>query len=219
MKQGYFITGTDTNVGKTVATIALMRYFKQQGQSVLAMKPVAAGAELQRGQLRNEDALLLQANATVDVGYDLINPYVFALPVSPHLAAGDATVSLEVIAEHFNTLKHLADIVLVEGAGGWYTPLNATQTICDLASALSLPVILVVAVKLGCLNHAQLSYQAIVQSGNCCAGWLAVHVDRQQLLPEANIATLQARLPIPLLGVLPFQDDLDFDVLAGCLAL
>ncbi len=124
MEQGYFITGTDTNAGKTWATIALMRYFKQQGKSVAGMKPVASGCFMQDGQLKNEDALLIQENASLKIDYDLINPYAYELPVSPHIAGINNPVKLANIVERFNALKELAEIVLVEGAGGWYAPLN-----------------------------------------------------------------------------------------------
>ena len=226
MEKGYFITGTDTNAGKTWATIALMRYFKQQGKSVAGMKPVAAGCsfpcaawECQDGQLKNEDALLIQENASIQIDYDLINPYAYELPVSPHIAGINNPVNLPKIVERFNTLKELAEIVLVEGAGGWYAPLNDCENISDLAKTLALPVILVVAIRLGCINHAKLTFQAIQHSGTPCAGWIAMCVDPKMLKPDENIQTIKTALNVPLLGVLPFLDNADFDLLAGKLAL
>jgi len=226
MEKGYFITGTDTNAGKTWATIALMRYFKQQGKSVAGMKPVAAGCsfpcaawECQDGQLKNEDALLIQENASIQIDYDLINPYAYELPVSPHIAGINNPVNLPKIVERFNTLKELAEIVLVEGAGGWYAPLNDHEDISDLAKALALPVILVVAIRLGCINHAKLTFQAIQLSGIPCAGWIAMCVDPDMLKSDENIRTIKTALNIPLLGVLPFLVTADFDLLAAKLAL
>ena len=219
MERGYFITGTDTDVGKTWATIALMRYFKQQGKTVVGMKPVAAGCTFQGGQLKNADALLIQENASVKPAYDLINPYAYALPVSPHIAGIDNPVKLAMVVERFNTLKALAEIVVVEGAGGWYAPLNDHEDISDLAKALALPVILVVAIRLGCINHAKLTYQAIQHSGMPCAGWIAVCTDPALLYRDENIQTIKTALPAPLLGVLPFLDSADFDLLASQLAL
>ena len=213
MEKGYFITGTDTNAGKTWATIALMRYFKQQGKSVVGMKPVASGCFMQDGQLKNEDALLIQENASLKIDYDLINPYAYELPVSPHIAGINNPVKLAKIVERFNALKELAEIVLVEGAGGWYAPLNDYEDISDLAKALALPVILVVAIRLGCINHAKLTWQAIQHSGIPCAGWIAVCVDPDMLKPDENIHTIKTALNVPLLGVLPYLASTDFDLL------
>ena len=219
MEKGYFITGTDTNAGKTWATIALMRYFKQQGKSVVGMKPVASGCFIQDGQLKNEDALLIQENATLKIDYGLINPYAYELPVSPHIAGTNNPVNLLKIIERFNTLKALAEIVLVEGAGGWYAPLNDREDISDLAKALALPVILVVAIRLGCINHAKLTWQAIQHSGIPCAGWIAMCLDPEMLNRDENIHTIKAAFKVPLLGVLPYLASADFDLLAGKLAL
>jgi dethiobiotin synthetase len=217
--QGYFITGTDTDVGKTCATIALMRYFKRQGKTVLGMKPVASGCTLHAGELKNADALLIQDNASIALDYQMINPYAYKLPVSPHIAGIHDPVKLAIIVECYNSLKALADIVIVEGAGGWYAPLNAQDDISDLANALALPVILVVGLRLGCINHAKLSYQAIKLSGLACAGWIPVSVDPDLLNRDENIQAIKTALPVPLLGVLPYQKQLDYDLLADQLKL
>ncbi len=220
MSQSYFITGTDTNVGKTWATIALMRYFKKHGKIVKGMKPVAAGCELVASNNAgaatwcNEDALLIQTNASVHVPYDLINPYAYELPVSPHIAGVNNPVEFGKIIQCYDALKPSADVVIIEGAGGWYAPLNAHQDISDLAKALDLPVILVVGVKLGCINHSKLTYQAIQQSGLSCAGWIAVCVDGDMLNMDENIQTIKALISAPLLGVLPHLPTADFDLLA-----
>ena len=219
MTQGYFITGTDTDAGKTCATLALMHYFKRQGKTVLGMKPVASGCTLQSGELKNADALLIQEHASIAVDHQLINPYAYELPVSPHIAGIHNPVKLAVIVERFNSLKALAEVVIVEGAGGWYAPLNAQDDISALANTLALPVILVVGLRLGCINHAKLSYQAIQLSGIACAGWIAVCVDPDLLNRDENIQTITAALPVPLIGILPYQDELDFELLADQLKL
>lgn len=214
MEKGYFITGTDTNVGKTWVTIALMCYFKSRGKSVVGMKPVAAGCLMQDGQLKNEDALLIQAHASLPVDYDLINPYAYELPVSPHIAGIKNPVKLDVLTAKFELLKTLADIVVVEGAGGWYCPLNEREAISDLAKSLALPVIMVVAIRLGCINHAKLTYQAIKHSGVSCAGWVAVCTDPDMLSRDENIETIKAALDVPLWGVLPYMEITDFNFLS-----
>ncbi len=213
MEKAYFVTGTDTNAGKTWATIALMRYFKSCGKTVVGMKPVAAGCLMQDGQLKNEDALLIQKNASVWVDYDLINPYAYEKPVSPHIAGKKNPVKLELLSSQFDRLKILADIVIVEGAGGWYSPLNAHLANSDLAQALAIPVIMVVAIRLGCINHARLTYQAIVQSGVICAGWIAVFTESGLLDGDEIISTLEASVRSPLLGVLPYSTNIDCDLL------
>lgn len=215
MATGYFITGTDTDVGKTCATVALMRHFQQHGITVVGMKPVAAGCELQDGQLKNADALLLQANGSVAVDYGLINPYAYQQAVSPHIAGQHDPVVAATVQAGFDQLQTLADLVLVEGAGGWLSPVNAHEDNSDLAKALGLPVILVVAIRLGCINHAKLTYQAIRHTGLPCAGWIANCTDPGMLSRDENIGTLKIALPAPLLGVLPYQEVVDFDALAG----
>lgn len=226
MEKGYFITGTDTNAGKTWTTIALMRYFKQQGKSVAGMKPVASGCmlpcatwERKDGWLKNADALLIQENASLQIDYDLINPYAYELPVSPHIAGINNPVKLAEILKKFNVLKELAEIVLVEGAGGWYAPLNDSEDISDLAKALGLPVIMVVAIRLGSINHAKLTCQAIQHSDIPCAGWIAVCIDPDMLSCEENIQSIKTALNVPLLGVLPYLASADFDLLAEQLVL
>lgn len=219
MATGYFITGTDTEVGKTWATIALMRHLQNRGKSVVGMKPVAAGCALQDGQLKNEDALLIQENASVPVAYELINPYAYALPVSPHIAGADNPADLAQVVIQFEQLKRLADSIVVEGAGGWYSPLNEREANSDLAVALALPVIMVVAIRLGCINHARLTYQAIRQSGVSCAGWIAMCTDPAMLSRGENIATIKNAVDAPLLGVLPYRDIADFEFFSEQLRL
>ncbi|MGZ5006437.1 MAG: dethiobiotin synthase [Methylobacter sp.] len=210
MQQGYFVTGTDTNAGKTWVTIALMHYFKNQGKSVVGMKPVASGCVIQHGRLKNEDALLIQQNASVPVDYDLINPYAYEQPVSPHIAGMNNPVKLKQLAAKFELLKTMADVIVVEGAGGWYAPLNERETVQDLAKLLALPVIVVVAVKLGCINHARLTDQAVKLSGVHCAGWIAVCLEPDMLSEKENIQTIETVLEVPLLGILPYSETADF---------
>ncbi len=218
MKKFFFITGTDTGVGKTYSTVALMRCFKAQGLSVVGMKPVAAGCEWMDGQLKNEDALLLQQNSSVALQYQEINPYAYESPVSPHLAADKNPVKINNIVQGFEYLKTKADVVVVEGAGGWFAPLNKEEDIADLAKALQIPVVMVVAIRLGCINHARLTFQAIQSAKIACAGWLAVCVDPGMSLQTENINTIKQKISVPLLGVLPYLDEMDFDILAKILS-
>ncbi|MEN9756150.1 MAG: dethiobiotin synthase [Pseudomonadota bacterium] len=215
MKQGYFITGTDTNVGKTWVTLALMTYFKQQNLRVMSMKPVASGCEKLDNQWRNADALAIRQCNSELVDYDLINPYAYERPISPHLAGKLNPVDVTVVYSHFQKLQTMADVIIVEGAGGFYAPLNATQTIADLALALQLPIILVVSIKLGCINHAQLTFEAIKNAQLSCVGWIAVCNDETFDCVELTIDSLVERLSIPLLGVLPYLNEADFDYLAA----
>ncbi len=219
MNSGYFITGTDTNIGKTWVAIALMNYFKNQGKSVVGFKPVASGCSLEKGRLVNADALLLQEYASIKLDYDLMNPYAYELAVSPHIAGKANPVSLDVIVNSFNSLRTRARVVLIEGAGGWYSPINSHQKNSHLASVLAMPVIMVVAIKLGCINHALLTYSAIINEGMVCAGWVAVCNNPDVFMPEEIISSLKVMLDIPLIGVLPYMNKPDFGCLASALTL
>lgn len=207
MAQGFFITGTDTEIGKTHSAVQLIRHHQAQGRRVLAMKPVASGCDiLPDGRWHNDDVARLVA-ATGQTDLDLMNPYRFLPPVSPHIAARDAgiAISLDTICAHYQRLAADADIVLVEGAGGWLAPLSDTLDMQALAQRLALPVILVVGMRLGCINHALLTAQAIRASGCTLAGWIANRVVPNQLAYADNLATLQQHLGTPLL-TLPFED-------------
>jgi dethiobiotin synthetase len=214
MNRTYFVTGTDTNVGKTWATLALMNYFKQQNLSVIGMKPVASGCEKIDDEWRNSDALAIQKMGSEFVDYSLLNPYAYELPISPHLAGKENPANLETIFTNFQSLQNLADVLIVEGAGGWYAPLNNNETIADLARKLNVPIILVVAIKLGCINHALLTVEAIKNSALNCAGWMAVCNDADFECVELTIESLVARLKIPLIGILPYSEQADFEDLA-----
>ena len=219
MEKGYFITGTDTNVGKTWATIAIMQYFKNRGKSVLGMKPVASGCFMHEGQLKNSDALMIQDHASLLLDYHLINPYAYEQAVSPHIAGVHNPVNFDKLLMGFEQLKNLVEVVVVEGAGGWYSPLHQHHSVSDLAKILNVPVILVVAIRLGCINHASLTQLAINQSGLDFAGWIAVATDPDMLCAEQNILTLKDRMDVPLLGVLPYRKQPDFNFFAEQLIL
>ena len=207
MKQGYFITGTDTGVGKTTVSCALLHAFAAQGNKAVGMKPIAAGSE--DGKWLDVEQLLAASN--INVTRQHINPYAFDPPVSPHLAAQQAgmEIDLTVIHQAYQKLSGKADIIIVEGAGGFLVPVNQHQTGADLAKLLNLPVILVVGMRLGCLNHALLTVQAIRAAGLTLAGWVANCIDPQMIVLEQNVATLEQRLDCPLVGVLPFDKRMD----------
>lgn len=213
MKQApaWFVTGTDTEVGKTFATCALLHAARAHGLRALAMKPVAAGAELRDGRLANEDALRLQAAGSFDPGLDLLNPYCLKSPIAPHIAAQEEGVRIDParIAGALASLRAQADCVFVEGAGGFCVPLDADYDMAALARDLALPVILVVGMRLGCINHALLSAEAVRARGLPLAGWIANRIDPQMLRVAENLACLQERLPAPLLGVIAYRADGD----------
>ena len=202
-----FVTGTDTGVGKTLVSTALLHALARHHARVVGMKPVAAGTGLINGVATNEDVLALRAASTCTVPAELDNPVLLPDPVSPHIAAARAGVRIDIahlVACH-RALTQLADAVVVEGAGGFHVPLSDTETGADLAQALGLPVLLVVGLRLGCLNHALLTAEAIHARGLTLAGWVANHVDPAMLAQEDNIAFLQQKLQAPLLASIPYQ--------------
>ena len=201
----YFVTGTDTDVGKTLISCALLHAFAAHGHRVIGMKPVAAGGCDDND--RNEDAKKLRAASNVQASFGQINPYCFAHAVAPHLAARfvGVSINLDRIVQSYGELAAQADVVIVEGAGGFKVPLNDHQDIADLAKALELPVILVVGMRLGCINHALLTAEAIAACGLKLAGWVANSVDANMAMRDENIATLKLRIKAPLLGVVPHQ--------------
>lgn len=191
-----FIAGTDTEIGKTWATTRLAAAARRSGRRVAVCKPVAAGAEYSPGGWRNDDALALIAAAGRDAAYELVNPWCLPLPASPHLAARAAGVriTLEPIVAAATTLGREADWLLVEGAGGWLAPIDDERTMADVAVALGLPVVLVVGLRLGCLNHAMLTAAAIRDSGLPLAGWIGNRIDPGFGLCRENVDTLSQRL-------------------------
>ncbi len=206
MKQKYFITGTDTEVGKTVATTAFLQAAAQAGYKTAGYKPVASGSEMTGEGPRNSDALALQAYSTVGLRYDEVNPCTFIEPTSPHVVSEleKRPIDPRVLSDGLRHLEPLADWVVVEGAGGWYTPLTADYTFADWVIAEQLPVVLVVGMRLGCINHAVLTAQAITQSGLHLAGWIANDVQETGKHHQAYMDTLTRMLPAPLLGEIPY---------------
>lgn len=203
-----FVTGTDTGVGKTLASSVLLHALAQHHTRVVGMKPVAAGAEPDGlGGWANEDSIALRSASTLAVPPLLDNPVLLPDPVSPHIAAERAgvVVQLPPILDAYRQLTEQADAVVVEGAGGWLVPLSPDLRIADLAVALQLPVVLVVGVRLGCINHALLTADAIRASGLQLAGWIASRVDPSMLEPTANMDYLRRHIGAPLLADIPWQ--------------
>ncbi len=208
MTTAYFVTGTDTGVGKTRASCALLHALRQSHPKCVGMKPFATGAQETAEGWTNEDVTQLRAASTLQVMPELDNPYLLPWPVSPHIAAKLAgqTIDIEHIVHAFDLLCEQADAVVVEGAGGFIVPLNDTQNSADLAQALDLPVILVVGVRLGCLNHALLTQEAIAARGLKLAGWIANRLDPDMPAVEDNITTLRGRLHAPMLADWPWAE-------------
>ncbi|HJT50394.1 MAG TPA: dethiobiotin synthase [Nitrosospira sp.] len=207
MSKGYFITGTDTGVGKTLVSCVLLHAFASQGKTVVGMKPIAAGCE--NGKWRDVELLAAASNVTASSEYR--NPYALVPPIAPNIAANRAGINIDinVIRQAYLELQKTANVVIVEGAGGFHVPLNDREDSVDLAKALGLPVILVVGMRLGCLNHALLTANAIQAAGLTLAGWVANRIDPEMPVFDENVHALEQRLPCPLLCVLPFQRNLD----------
>lgn len=205
MNKGLFVTGTDTGVGKTVVACALLAGFARRGLKVVGMKPVASGAHKVGNRWVNEDAVTLAEAANVSAPAELVNPYVFAPPIAPHIAAREAGVRIElaVLERCYAALAGMADLVVVEGAGGLMVPLDDEASFADLARLLGLPVVLVVGMRLGCINHALLTAESLAARGLEFAGWVANRIDPTMARFEANLDTLRRHLSAPLLGVLP----------------
>lgn len=205
MSQGYFITGTDTHIGKSIVSASMLHGIANRGLSVAGMKPIATGCLESENGLRNEDAELMMQYSNVDLPYDLVNPYAYEPPVSPHLAARreNEEISIDKIVESYQAISEQADWVIVEGVGGWMVPINENELVEDLAKALNLPLIFVVGTRLGCINHALLTLDRIRTSGLPVAGWVANIMDRNiNFLPEV-IDTLRLRIDAPLVGIIP----------------
>jgi len=215
--KGWFVTGTDTGVGKSRASAALLHALRARHPRCVGMKPVAAGAEPDAsGQLQNDDTLALRAASNVAVPPELDNPVLLADPMSPHIAAARAgrTIAIEPIVAAYRALAEHADAVVVEGAGGFLVPLTPRLTGGDLAAALGLPVILVVGLRLGCLNHALLTRDAIAARGLRLVGWIASRLDPAMPEQEANLDYLRAQLPAPLLADFAWDPQADPATLA-----
>jgi dethiobiotin synthetase len=206
MIDGVFITGTDTDVGKTVYSQLLLQSLNAAGLRTAAMKPLASGAELCDGELRNADALMLQQTANTTFSYAHCNPYCFAPSIAPHLAAMQAGVKIEfaVIQQAYTQLQKQADVMVVEGIGGWLVPMDPQHTVADLVQAMHLPVILVVGLRLGCINHALLTAESIIQRGIPLLGWVANVIDPNMMYLQENIQAIAQRVRAPLLDVIDF---------------
>ena len=204
MKSAFLIAGTDTEVGKTHVTCALLHATRQRGWIAVGMKPIAAGVEADGC---NSDVAQLLAASSIQPPVALINPFLYDPPIAPHIAAQEAgrPIVIEQIQQALAQLRTLADVVWVEGVGGFRAPLDEQHDAADLAQSLALPVLLVVGMRLGCLNHALLTAEAIERRGLVLAGWVANQMDPHMARFEVNLATLQARLKAPLLGVTPYS--------------
>ncbi|CDG21976.1 Dethiobiotin synthetase [Xenorhabdus poinarii G6] len=205
MTNKYFLTGTDTEVGKTVVSCALLQAAKKKGYQTAGYKPVASGSEMTTEGIRNGDALALQRHSTVSLTYQEVNPLAFVEPTSPHIvsAALNQPIEFSVLSAGLDVLTKKSDWILIEGAGGWYTPLSENMTFADWVIQEDLPVILTVGVKLGCINHAVLTVKAIQSSGLKLVGWVANEIEPAGKYQAAYLATLERMIPAPLLGVLP----------------
>ncbi|MGH8439149.1 MAG: dethiobiotin synthase [Pseudomonas sp.] len=222
MSPAYFIAGTDTDVGKTTVAAGLLHAAQLAGLSTLGAKPVASGCSASAKGLRNDDALALIAQSSIKLPYEQVNPFAFEPAIAPHLAAREAGVTLSVQAlldPMRAVLAQGADFTLIEGAGGWRVPLSDQANLSDLAIALKLPVILVVGVRLGCINHALLSAEAIARDGLQLAGWVANIVDPRTSRLEENLASLAERLPAPCLGRVPKLKQVTAEAVADHLQL
>ena len=208
MSRSFFVTGTDTGVGKTLVTAALLRRLREYGVTVAGMKPVAAGAGPGPEGPANEDALLLQAESSARHPYAIVNPWLFEPAIAPHIAAADAGVAIDTarIASAHEVLRASADVVLAEGAGGFLVPLDARRSCAELPGLLGMEVLLVVGLRLGCLNHALLTRDAIAARGLRLAGWIGNCIDPAFARRDANVATLTAGIASPCFGVVPWMD-------------
>lgn len=206
----WFITGTDTEVGKTVASRALLQAAVGAGYQAVGYKPVASGSQLTAEGIRNDDALALQRASNVPLPYEQINPLAFIEPTSPHIISAyeQRPIDFSVMSEGLSRLMDHADWVQVEGAGGWFTPLSETTTFADWVEKERLPVILVVGIKLGCINHALLTAQAVKTAGIPLVGWIANGIQPQGKWHTEYLATLKSRISAPLIGEIPWLDSL-----------
>lgn len=222
MKKAFFVTGTDTDVGKTTISSGLLAKAVQQKLMTAAIKPIASGCTKTAQGLRNSDALTLLENTNLSLTYEEINPIAFLPAIAPHIAAQEQDIDLSVTTL-YPYVKHVllkkADFTLIEGAGGWRVPLNDTEYLSDLVKALALPVILVVGVRLGCVNHAVLTLETIQRDGLIVAGWIANIIDPQMARLDDNLQTLAKLIEVPCLGTIPYLTKLTATHVASYLSL
>jgi dethiobiotin synthetase len=209
LPRAFFVTGTDTGVGKTLVASALCFAFANEGFRVAGMKPVASGCKARPEGLRNDDALALIAAMNVRAAYADVNPYAFAPAIAPHIAAAESGIAIEfdTLDRAFERLRLQSQIMIVEGAGGWLAPLDGGRTFADLVAHWQLDVILVVGLRLGCLNHALLTAEAVERRGLRLSGWAGNRIDPEFARAEENIETLRRRLRAPCIGIVPYQPD------------
>jgi len=206
----WFVTGTDTNVGKTLVTAGLLHAAGARGFSTIGIKPVAAGCETTSVGLRNDDALALIETMNTELAYEEVNPVAFESAIAPHIAAADCgkPIKLDFLVNHCeNLINSGVDRIFIEGAGGWRVPLNEKYFFSDIPKALEAPIILVVGMKLGCLNHALLTVEAIQKDGLELAGWVANGIDPEMDRYNDNIMTLKDKIKCPLVGEIPFLEN------------
>ncbi len=212
-QRAMFVTGTDTDAGKTYISAALLRHFAAQSLRVVGMKPVASGVTELDGVLHNSDVTQLRQASNVQADVRWINPYCFTPAIAPHIAAQQAGVAIDLqqIKQAYEQLCGMADVVVVEGAGGWLVPLNGQQTIADLAQLLDIPIVLVVRIRLGCINHALLSVADIQRRGLTLLGWVANCMEDEMPVMQENIATLQQLIAAPCLAVVGHHGQVNFN--------
>ena len=228
MGKGIFITGTDTGAGKTWFTVMLMSALKCAGYSVAGMKPVASGATQIKGHLVNDDAALIQKHCSNDIDYETVNPVVFAPPAAPHIVAEDSSqqIDFERILNAYNKLIKANDIVIVEGVGGWRVPLSKNSSTVDLVKELNIPVILVVGIKLGCINHAILTAEALKSDGVKLCAWASSQLEKDYLFLDQTYQELEEKIHAPKIAETPYSkafapdaliNKLDFKLISNCL--
>lgn len=207
MRSRIFIAGTDTNIGKTYISAGLLSAFNRLGYKTLGIKPVASGCQNIDGSLFNDDTLILQQHSSITLPHDILTPFAFEPPIAPHIAAEISNAHLTVAQLNEKcrpALEHESDISIIEGCGGWYVPLNQTETMADFVIANQFKVILVAGIRLGCINHTLLTYRAMMQDGADVIGWIANCIDPNMDNQADNIISLQQRLPIPCLGIVDY---------------
>lgn len=215
----YFITGTDTEIGKTWVTLALMQAFQDQGKTVVGMKPVASGCSVGDEGLRNSDALQIMQQSSRPPDYVTVNPYAFEEPIAPHIAAARAGVQIDIekIARHFTSLRQSCEYIFVEGIGGWSVPLGTELMLSDLVKDLDIPVILVVGLRLGCINHTLSSVAVMEAEGIVLKAWVANCIDQNYEEREETVKAIQDRIKKPLLGIIPYMKEFKVAEIAGYL--
>ncbi|MFQ5470516.1 MAG: dethiobiotin synthase [Gammaproteobacteria bacterium] len=216
MRQDIFVTGTDTGIGKTWISCGLLDAFNVKGLNTLAMKPVASGCELRDGKRVNEDAELLMQHASVSIPYSDVNPYAFNDPVAPHLAAQqeNTPICLDAIKNLYLKNREKSDVIVMEGVGGWLVPISESKTVSDIVRECNLATVLVVGIRLGCINHALLTVDSLRNSGAHLKGWVANLIDQHCNNVEGNIQTLKDRIDAPLMGSVPFLKNKNVQTIA-----